>query len=439
MTVSALDRRVAARLDDVVAEMDFADPVSLHEEVAASSMRRRRGFVARDYNGLATLSLVRDDGLLRWIYQPPVRSPAARRVRRATMRAVGAEPLREFSFRETKPNEVIAALDRLDSKLTPKRGLRRYTQNGTFEQADGIKVDGPVLLLVHGTFSKSEMFIEELGAIDEGTEFLRKAAGGRYKAVLSFEHPTLSVSPWINALDLEAALVGVSGEIDVVCHSRGGLVVAWWLRNASRKVRNVIFVGAPLEGTSLASPANLRSALQGLANVFSGLEAVSAPLSTIVPLMSAVTGLSAIFGGILQLGARTPLADATIVIVPGLAGQSRVGNNAELDRLNRSKWISSPRFHFVISNFEPKEEDAAWWQVWKFFRNPRDRLLNLGADAIFQDDNDLVVNTGSMTRLFGSTVTGKNVCDFRTSDKVHHCNYFRQRETVRFFRAALEF
>jgi hypothetical protein len=212
------------------------------------------------------------------------------------------------------------------------------------------------------------------------------------------------------------------------------LVVAWWLRNAKRRVENVIFVGSPLEGTSLAAPANLRSALQFLAGTFKALEATSAGLATILPFMAAVTGLAKICGGILQLGASTPLADAAVVIVPGLAGQSRVGNNAEFRCLHRPVWVSTPAFHAVMSNFEPADTDAHWWEVWKHFANPKMKALNLGADLIFQDSpNDLVVDTGSMARICEGTIKFATEHNFGTSRVVHHCNYFRQPATVAYF------
>jgi pimeloyl-ACP methyl ester carboxylesterase len=313
---------------------------------------------------------------------------------------------------------------------------------GSFEPVEGqLALAGRVLLLVHGTFSKSDMFIDELCAIESGPEkgFLDRAAAARkYEAILAFDHPTLSVSPWINALDLEDALTNITGPIDVICHSRGGLVVAWWLRNAKRNVDNVIFVGAPLDGTSLASPANLRSALQGLTSIFKALEATSVIASTVLPFMSVVTGLAKICGGILQLGVRTSLADAAVVIIPGLAGQSRVSNSAELLRLHRSRWISTPAFHAVTSNFQPSDVDAHWWEAWKHFADPKLRLFDWGADAIFQRENDLVVDKASMTMLCGGTIDGINIHDFGASQIVHHCNYFRQPETVAYIRKALK-
>ena len=153
--------------------------------------------------------------------------------------------------------------------------------------------------------------------------------------------------------------------------------------------------------------------------------------------MSVVTGLAVICGSILKLGANTPLADATIAIVPGLAGQSRVGNSAELIRLHRQRWISAPTFHAVISNFQPHEADVRWWEIWKRFANPKLKVYDWGADAIFQRENDLVVDTSSMTLMCNGVIDTSNVYDFGASPTVHHCNYFRQPMTVEHIRKAL--
>jgi pimeloyl-ACP methyl ester carboxylesterase len=438
--------RVAAHFDKVVADLELPDELPAEDRPDPGSQRRRKAFQPRDYSGLATLSLVDDNGVLQWVYEPPARGPSGRRRRRGALRAVGAQPVRQISFRETAPNQVIASLEELDEKLTPKRGLRRYRPAetggpGTLEPVNGpLKIEGRVLLLVHGTFSKSDMFVEQFAAVPKPKgNFLDRASASDYDAILAFDHPTLSVSPWINALDLEEALSGVTGPIDVICHSRGGLVVAWWLRNAKRKVDNVIFVGSPLEGTSLAAPANLRSALQFLAGTFKALEATSAGLATILPFMAAVTGLAKVCGGILRLGASTPLADAAVVVVPGLAGQSRVGNNAELRCLHRPVWVSTPAFHAVVSNFEPADTDANWWEVWKHFANPKMKALDFGADVIFRDRlNDLVVDTESMTRICDGGIKFATQHDFLTSRNVHHCNYFQQPETVDYFCTVLK-
>jgi pimeloyl-ACP methyl ester carboxylesterase len=440
--VTPTDAAVANRLDEAIAKYGLADaltaggPVDEKETFIPNSKRRRRGFNPQDYDGLATLSLVREDGILRWDYLPAYERVSLRRRARRAGTAIGGETLRAFSFKETPPNQVIEALETLDKKLTPNQGLR-IIRNGkleTLKASDKNALRRRVLLLVHGTFSKSDMYLEEFKAIAQHNDFLGKAAGGKYDAILAFDHPTLAVSPWINALDLEEALAGITCPIDVVCHSRGGLVVAWWLRNAQRNVGKVVFAGSPLVGTSLASPAHLRGALDMMANVAKALEIAGGFATTVLPFMAAVTGLARIVGGILQFGANTPLADAAVAIVPGLAAQSRVSNNAELDRLTRAPWISTPVFHAVRSNFEPAANDSVW-QFWKRFRNLPTELMDRGADLIFQGQNDLVVDTASMTQVCGTAIT--SLCDFKTSSSVHHVNYFRQKETVDFLESKL--
>ena len=429
------DAAVVDRLNRVIAEYGLADAEG--DYVAPTSVRRRRGFNAAEASGLATLSLVRAEGILRWHYEPPVSAGRSVRRRRAGGRPVGAEVLTDLNFKELPPNEVTQALEQLDAKLTPIQGLRRL-QGGKLDPVRDLKSAGRVLLLVHGTFSKSDMFVEELQSTREGRMFLAKAEA-KYETILAFDHPTLSVSPWLNAIDLEEELAGVTGRIDVVAHSRGGLVVAWWLRNASRSVDNVVFVGSPLHGTSLASPARLRAALDMLANVFKGLELAGAAAATVVPMMAAVTGITKIVGGTLRLGAKLPLADAGVAIVPGLAAQSRVGNNLELVRLVRPSWASTaPKYYAVMSNFSPTTSNAPIWQFWKHFRSWGVMAGDAAVDAIFEGKNDLVVDNDSMAIVCRKSLAKSAICDFGDSEDVHHCNYFRQPRTVLFLAKSLK-
>src|SRR5439155_5822381 len=128
---------------------------------------------------------------------------------------------------------------------------------------------GRVLLFVHGTFSRAEALRAGLMRTSDGRGLL-KTARQHYDQVLDFEHPTLSVSPVLNALDLARLFATSNADVDVVCHSRGGLVTRWWLEaldpNAKRTTR-VVFVGSPLNGTSLAAPNRLRRAMNLLTNV----------------------------------------------------------------------------------------------------------------------------------------------------------------------------
>jgi pimeloyl-ACP methyl ester carboxylesterase len=423
------DAAVASTLDGVVAGLGLADAG------APAGARRRGGVDAARTGEVATLALVREQDLVRWVYEPPPRDGAGvRRSRRGALPGADAERVHAFSFRELPPNEVLQAFEKLDAALTPNPGLR-VLRDARFVPAGTAKIAGRALLLVHGTFSKSEMYLDELGATPEGREWLAHARK-RYDAILAFEHPTLAVSPWINALDLEAATANVTAKLDVVAHSRGGLVVAWWLRNGARRVDSVVLVGTPLAGTSLASPARLRQALDMLANTFRALELAGTAASTVAPMMGAVTGIAKVVGGALRLGAKAPLADAGVAIVPGLAAQSRVGNNAELVRLADAAWGSAPAVHAVISNFEPPPNAAPFWQFWRHFRGVGDALLDSGADAIFRGPNDLVVDTDAMTALRNARIPAARVLDFGTNGTVHHCNYFRQPRTLAFLTRA---
>ena len=399
------------------------------------SARKRARFDPRAGSRLATVALVQEDDVLRWVYDPPPAS-SRRRMRRAGLSGGGDEVVHGFQFLEVPPNQVVRKLEELDTSLTPSSGLRQWTGTGLGPlRRDALK--GRVLLFVHGTFSRGDMFVEELGATPEGQAFIASCLD-KYDAVLTFDHPTLAIAPWLNALDLSRAMAGAAGPIDVVCHSRGGLVVAWWLLHARPTVAKVVFVGSPLEGTSLAAPARLKSALDLLGNYARALGTAANTAATAVPMLAFAGGLMKIFGGILHLGAGTPLLDAGVAIVPGLASQSRVANNGELIRLFAEDWTPGFALHAIQSNYEPAATPAPWWRFWTHFRNLPGRVMNWGADAIFDGPNDLVVDTASMIRLGGASIGKKLRLEFDGDAAVHHCAYFRQKESVKFLGAVLK-
>ena len=85
-----------------------------------------------------------------------------------------------------------------------------------------------------------------------------------------------------------------------------------------------------------------------------------------------------------------------------------------------------PAYYAIMSNFETQNPA---WRFWRNFR--KDRAADLATDIVFPGDNDLVVDTWSMTdfgvprlKLAGAS------CDFGTSDTVWHCNYFRQEKSI---------
>lgn len=152
--------------------------------------------------------------------------------------------------------------------------------------------------------------------------------------------------------------------------------------------------------------------------------------------MTVAVGLLTVFTSVTGLVANTPLADAAFSMVPGLGGQSRVGNNQELNRLHAGDVSNLPQYFAVQSDFRP---DPAGWKFWRYFVNVRERLVSAAAGSVFDQANDLVVDTRSMTELLPGWVLkpGGRVHDCGTNSVVHHTNYFLQPPIVQFFKDKL--
>lgn len=424
---------------DRVAGLAETSPAALKLPIQA---RRRRSYAPELADPRAKLHLVDDDGLRRWVYEPPAAEQTRRRASRASFAgALAGNVLRSFRFlgrapAARGPNQVTQALAALDARLTPNQGLRRW--NGQQWVADPAPaLSGKTLLLVHGTFSNSDMYAAQWVETPGGQQLWQQLQA-RYRGnILAFDHPTLSVAPWINALDLAAALRNVTGTIDVLAHSRGGLVASWWLRLAPARARHVIFVGSPLDGTSLASPYRLRAALDHMATIADLLAAGGQALATVAPIAAGAAGLAKIFGRTLKLGANLPVVDAAVALVPGLASQQRTSNNAEIDRLFAQKWLSTPTFAAVTAEFQPQPAEPLF-RVW-------DRLKLLGAqtvagaaDALFDGPNDLVVDTAAMDFLGSHHAV-------RAADRLalgpgntFHTSYFRDDRVTAFLEQRLK-
>jgi hypothetical protein len=228
-----------------------------------------------------------------------------------------------------------------------------------------------------------------------------------------------------------------NADVDVISHSRGGVVTRWWVEalDRGRGQRRVVFAASPLAGTGLASPANIRGAMDMAYNIGNAITKVSAA----VPMLMFATGLFQIVTSVLRVAGKTPLADAVVAIVPGLAGQSRVGNNYELLSLRSYANPHAARdYFFVVSNFE---SEKAGWKFWKVFRKGKlkMKLADIGTDTLFDGKNDLVVDTLSMTNLKdGLAIPDSQILDFDTQDKVFHTNYFEQARTLEFIRESFE-
>lgn len=407
------------------------------KDTTASVAQRRRSRRRTGVDPVGVASLMLDDeGVLYWSLDGGGgRSRGGRRhLRRGVPESRAGEIVELYHYDKLEPNDVNSLLIKKDEELTPQQGLWSLKLNASHQvvrDTPGPKVAGKKkrLLFIHGTFSKSEALFAGMAQAPGGTASVR-ALFDRYDEVLAFDHPTLSASPVMNAFDLARLLSKADGPLDIVTHSRGGVVTRWLLEgiglHGSGPYR-ALLVGSPLAGTSLASPPRLKGALDVFSNVGTVLKATGAAAVMYMPFLIVPLALVRIASSVVSVAAKTPLLDAGVSMIPGLNGQSRVANHPELMRLRAVRLAKPPEYFVVKSNFETEDPG---WKFWKYFR--KDRLADKGADLIFDGPNDLVVDTSSMSDIPGHDLPAASIKDFGTNSVVHHTNYFAQQETLDF-------
>lgn len=346
-------------------------------------------------------------------------------------------------FRRVRPNAAKGKAPRSDD-----RGdwLDREKCLGQFDRA---------LLVIHGTFSKCSPLIADFQQLmppdrrhpEEESESLFNWMLRRYRAVLGFDHWTLSKSPAENAqllltqLPLSWKTTGRDAplEIDILCHSRGGLVARALTEKLKPKIkiRRVVMVGVPNAGTGLADPANWGVMADILVNQVS----------------QDPTGLL----GRLSSFLFYMLAQGVEQQVPGLqamrpiSGTNRADVNPFLSKLQMPNPKSGTEYFVVASNYVPDRNTLSLQTI----------LNEIGDEAIdrfFAAPNDLVVETASMWALDRKSswtekiqsISPENILLFNTlrggpenlppelQSGVHHTNYFLNRTVRDFIRKVLE-
>lgn len=417
--------------------------------------RRRRGPAAAGLEA-PTLTLVEaPNGVLRFERDATVgvgAPPSAMRRRRRAGDVAATRPdgfqLTDLHFKPFPPNALGKVLAEFDGARYPRAsdGLRAVvrTPSGTFAVADTDPAPSSVKrarVIVHGTASSGLHIVDELVGTADGKAFLRALTTTGAPPLYVFNHPTLSVSPFLNAFDLEVALQRFlpNATIDIVCHSRGGLVTRWWSELAVRdpgRVGTLVFVGAPLAGTSLAAPGALKQLLDDLANTARAVMTVSGAAGAMVPALAPITSLiriiARVFTTMTSVVTHTPVADVAIAAVPGLAAMSQVEGNPEAARLldlgpsflPTASWYGA-HSRYVAADFQPADPGL---KIWRYITDRP--LLRVGAavgDRLFPGAHDLVVDTASMNIVrrdafsVATLTKGLPVADGKT----HHTNYFQ--------------
>jgi pimeloyl-ACP methyl ester carboxylesterase len=134
-----------------------------------------------------------------------------------------------------------------------------------------------VLLLVHGIFSTVESGFGWLDRHPENDPVDRtpyQELRSRYDVIIGFDHPSVSVSPIDNAQHLADLVPGLPvPTVDVLCHSRGGLVARLLAGESPAVVgqtieaRTIVFAGTPNSGTVLVDPARLEHLVNRFVNL----------------------------------------------------------------------------------------------------------------------------------------------------------------------------
>jgi hypothetical protein len=266
---------------------------------------------------------------------------------------------------------------------------------------------GRALLFVHGILS------DTAGGFGGLTNDTLAVLGNAYEnRVFAFDHPTVSVDPVANAREfLDRIPSGVELDLDIVSHSRGGLVARILsgeladVPTPGVSVKKIVFAGTPNVGTPVADSTNLEE----LVNRFTSLLNIlpPGPWSSVVAIMDGVLELVKIIG----VGA--------IDGVPGL--EAMKATSPLLTALNTGDEPATT--HYAIdTNFTPTGSLISLL-----------RVANGVADKVFDDvPNDVAVpstGVGTVPGDFGFPVPDERRRAFGDSN-IWHCSYFQEARTA---------
>lgn len=391
-------------------------------------------------DGFEQVAMTRDaSGMISWHFAPPLdEAPPTRdgtvptlRTRTFTFEArptagtvegergivsmIGQKLISVYAFPAGK--KLVGSLaakygEKLELEKTPYR-VRTFTPDDFSSDTTTLIDDaawatlsrGRALLMIHGTNSRTHTafgglprtFVEAMHAQYEGRVF-------------AFDHPTLTHTPRQNIETLLAAMPdGVSLDVDIICHSRGGLVsrvlaekqdvLAWGGRTV--RVGRVVFVGAPNAGTRLADEAFIGEYLDTVTN-----------LLNLVPTNGVTDALGFVLTGVKLVATG---------LWSGLRGLHSMQPGGEFGAwLNAGDRARDTRYFALTSNYTPTH--AGLLQL------ATDKL----ADKVFKGaHNDLVVPTDGVYAANGSgyfPIEGEVVFD--ATDGVSHTGFFQYPKTT---------
>jgi hypothetical protein len=361
-------------------------------------------------------------GTKRFLIPATLPSPAPPEAagRRSLLGVVGRKVLKVLVYPVTDPilgpvGEFFA--ERWETKHRPY-GVRDFSPDN-FRLADGPALTaadwerlaaGRALLFIHGTFSTAH------GAFSLfPTETMRTLHQGYAGRVFAFNHFSLSHDPGQNAAWLlEQIPQDRSLDLDIVCHSRGGLVAralaegpsSFGLDTSRLSVKRIVFAGVPNHGTLLAHPDHMVTMIDRLTTALN-LFPTGAVTETLEAL---ITAIKVIGHGVLKG-------------LDGLASMNPEG--VFLRRLNQGA-PAGLTYHAIAADYEPVDQGLAALVT----GSVADAVL----DRVFQTvANDLVVPEPGVYGANGSgifPIAEASVLRIPASEGVIHTTLFGYRQTA---------
>ncbi len=233
---------------------------------------------------------------------------------------------------------------------------------------------GRALLMVHGTNSQAHLAFAGLGR--SFVEAVHRRYEGR---VFAFDHPTLSHDPVQNVQWLiDQIPEDTTLELDMICHSRGGLVARVLsegqesLELGSRRVDvgTVVFVGSPNAGTPMAVGREMGRFFDTYTNLFCRL-----------PSLSGMDALAVVLESIKHV------ATIGMAGLKGLRSMEPGGSFGQ--RLAQGSVGPGVRYFAVASDFRPTDRVLA-------------RLMATQLKGLFEGPHDFVVPVESVYGENGS-------------------------------------
>ncbi len=371
---------------------------------------------------------------------PRMRKPTQQDRTRGLLGDVVQGAAQAIVFRFVAPAILEKAIAKMEEHVQPglvhlaAAEVKKWRRFKTLDEL-GLPKDRParILLFIHGTFSSTVGGFGALGIDENGKGFLRTAIAA-YDAVIGFDHKTLSVDPRQNAENLLKRLKtrspGAELVIDIVTHSRGGLVTRSFVEQVlpksgwPGKVDNIVFVAATNAGTNLADPkrwGDLVDLYTNLATVTAGGLALvpgAAPITAVVN--GIVRGIGAFVKYLVSYAAEGDDVPGLKAMVPGGAFVKEINRTQPGQPGPGTNWyVVSSNFHVELfdDHHNPPE----------FPRELARRLSEGFVDRLFKGPNDLVVDNSSMGAI-DQAVGGfvRDRLDLGENDAVYHTNYFNQ-------------